>query len=76
MLALVDYYNFLEEYEPDTRIAIDEDTSRQLTGEEYIAKLTDKELEFGESSDFVGTPLTVVSQYVVYADVRNRSYAV
>lgn len=76
IIALVDYYDFLNEYEPDTRIAINENTSKQLTGEEYIAKLNNQEqkLELKESKT-IDTPIIAMSQHVIYADIRNRSYA-
>lgn len=77
VLAVVAYYTYLNNYDPSVRIAI-EDLVTNLTTEETLAKLKAERLIF-EGNELVESPLeTNVSdrQYVIYNDIRNRSFAV
>lgn len=75
VLALVDYYEFLEDYKPETRIAMDGTASEQLSGETIVANITSEHLHFTDETHKSEEPVTLISQHIIYADVRNRSYA-
>lgn len=78
VIALLDYTQFIDDYDAETRIALEGDTTSPKTSTNIIAKWeqgTYKEIQ----KDIVNNPIEVKSiarQYVVYFDVRNRSYAV
>lgn len=74
LLDVVAYYNFIENYDASTRIAMDGDTTSLKSGEEVAIELQSNKLhiESEESSEKV----ILATQHVIYADVRNRSYAV
>lgn len=73
------YYNFLENYDATTRIAMDGTASDTLDGEEVVAKLDYefryKNFEKNFESDNHASR-AIVAEHIIYADVRNRSYAV
>ena len=79
ILDVAYYYNFLDNYDAGTRIAMDGDTSDTLNGEEVIAKLDYefryKSFEKNFESDNHASE-AIVAEHVIYADIRNRSYAV
>ena len=79
ILDVAYYYNFLDNYDAGTRIAMDVDTSDTLNGEEVIAKLDYefryKSFEKNFESDNHASE-AIVAEHVIYADIRNRSYAV
>lgn len=79
LLDVAYYYNFLDNYDASTRIAMDGDTSDTLNGEEVIAKL-DYEFRYkGFEKNFESdnhASEAIVAEHVIYADIRNRSYAV
>lgn len=75
IIALAKYYDFINEYEPSSRIAINNETNKQITGEELIANLANQELYIKDTNKQMSFPIIAINQYVVYADVRNRSYA-
>lgn len=79
ILDVAYYYNFLDSYDAGTRIAMDGDTSDTLNGEEVIAKL-DYEFRYkGFEKNFESdnhASEAIVAEHVIYADIRNRSYAV
>lgn len=73
------YYNYLNEYDANTRIAMDGAASDTLSGEAVIAKLDYdfryKDFEKNFESDSHASE-AIIAEHVIYADVRNRSYAV
>lgn len=72
VIALAGYSDFLENYDAGTRIAM-EDTPVP-TGQEIAATVkADLTPEFAKSSS--EQRLIAHNQYIIYADVRNRSYA-
>lgn len=68
------YYTFIDAYDSTERIAMDEHPTEPTTGTEVVAKITadDQRIGDGEKNE----PIIPVNQQIVYADVRNRSYAV
>lgn len=78
MLAFVYYYNFVEQYDPTLRIAMDGDTSEIKSGEQVSAKIATSVIRF-DNEEYIEAPLevnTTERKYVAYYDIRNRSYAV
>lgn len=79
VLDIAWYYNYLNEYDATTRIAMDGTASDTLSGEEVIAKL-DYEFRYkGFEKNFESdnhASKAIVAEHIIYADVRNRSYAV
>ncbi len=77
MLAFIEYYNFVDQYDPTLRIAMDGDTSESQSGEQVVASIQDRILRFDDSN--IDTPLYADTSkyiaYVDYSDLRNRSYA-
>lgn len=75
VIAMVEYYTLIDEYEPDSRLAMDSSTNKQSTGEEVIAQLTSQDIKIEENHRSYNTLAAITNQYIIYADVRNRSYA-
>ena len=78
MLAFITYYDFVNQYDPTIRIAMDGDTSEINDSQEVIAKARREQLYF-PSGELIDNPIedkTIAREHIVYADVRNRSYAV
>lgn len=77
VLAFITYYNFVDQYDPTLRIAMDGDTTEPQSGEQVVASIQDKILRFDDSN--IDTPLYADTSkyiaYVDYSDLRNRSYA-
>lgn len=75
VIALADYSQFLENYDPSTRLAMDGSASDYKTGDQVIAEIKDEHIYF-ESDDIVEPePEAIIAQrYLIYPDVRNRSY--
>lgn len=78
MLAFIEYYNFIDNYDPSTRLAMNGDASDIKDGEELIASFTAEKTTLNLSPvTYVETPLETniaVREHIVYADIRNRSY--
>lgn len=78
VLNLAYYYDFLDNYDPSTRIAMDGTTSDTPSGEEVIAKL-DYKFRYKDFSENFETDnyasRAIVAEHIIYADVRNRNYA-
>ncbi len=72
IIAFIDYSNFLADYDPENRLALDGDTNQILTANEALAR-ADTHVHFEETGD--KAPTTLLVHYVAYADLRNRSYA-
>lgn len=71
VIALVEYYNFIENYDPDTRLAMNNDSN--ITSEPNI-KTNDNVILAINTSPI--NPIQVINQQnIIYNDVRNRSYA-
>lgn len=77
VIALAEYYDFINEYEPGSRIAINNETNQQITGEEPITDFINQELHIKNTDKQTTLPVIIAtSQHIIYADIRNRSYAV
>lgn len=79
VLDIAYYYNFLEQYDASTRIAMDGTASNTPSSEEVVAKL-DYDFRYQDfEKHFKSDPhatRAIVATHIIYADVRNRSYAV
>lgn len=78
VLAFVEYYTFVDQYDPTNRIAMDGDTSEPQTSYQVIANIEQGILRFDDSNS-IDTPLyadpSKYIAYVDYSDLRNRSHA-
>lgn len=76
-LAFIEYYNFIDQYDPTVRIAMTGHTSEIPDSATVIAEITSGQLNFSRNSNHP-TPEPVIiadKHYIAYADLRNRSYA-
>lgn len=73
LIAIIDYYEFVEEYDATTRIAL-EHTS-PATGQTVANDIKSKLSPAIKTTKHQET-LIAQHQYIIYADVRNRSYTV
>lgn len=77
MLAAIVYYDFVDQYDPTLRIAMqDGDTTKPKSGEEVVASIIDQQLLFSDN-DLVHNPVETNSparEHIIYFDLRNRSY--
>ncbi len=79
VIAVLDIYNTIKNYDPSTRIAFTDLLDLTLSGEQVTQNFKDTTPELGS----VNTPLvavvdiaSVVSKNTIYSDLRNRSYAI
>lgn len=73
LLDVVAYYNYLENYDPSTTIAMDGSTLTIKSGSELIATLSPQEYNF-DNNDPETTHYILISNTITYTDVRNRSH--
>ena len=64
-LALIEYYNFVENYDPSERYAFGEPKMEE-----------NRELRFDNENSVADNTWGILLDQVSYADVRNRSFAV
>lgn len=78
VLDILAYYEFIEDYDPDTRIAMVEGGDTTIkTGAEVAAEIKAERLRLDDNQGPIETIIAKASDYyAIYADVRNRSYAV
>ena len=79
MLAFVDYYQYLDDYDATIRIAFDGAASMTQSSEDIIAEITKDQSPAISTSNLINesdTPVFPKTQYVIYNDIRNRSYAI
>ncbi len=76
IIAFAEYYNYIANYDPETRTTTD-DYNIATTGNEIVANLKNEHPSYGFSSDKNATSpiIAINNHYVLYDDVRNRSYA-
>lgn len=87
ILAMVDYYNYIEDYNPDARVALTEHELTTTSSAEVIANLEHEDIRFKDPSIpkfidkrqifIVKQQKFIVKRYdnAIAADLRNRSYA-
>lgn len=76
VIALAEYYNYIANYDPETRTTTD-DYNVATTGNEIVANLKNEHPSYDFSSDKNATSpiIAINNHYILYDDVRNRSYA-
>lgn len=78
MLAVLDYSDFINNYDPTNRLAMNGNASDLKDGEELVAEFAAEKNTVDLSPvTYVETPLETniaMREHIVYADVRNRSY--
>lgn len=76
-LAFMDYYQYVEDYEPETRIAMTDHPSITNTSDDVIAKAESEKGRFTDNShSIIGQFVAIIRPAITYADIRNRSFAV
>ncbi len=77
-LDAITYYAFLEDYDIESRIAMNNNTTKIKSGETVIAEIKSERTLFEDDSKVKSneTPVIANHQYIIYGDVRNRSYGV
>lgn len=74
VIAVLEYSNFIENYNPETRIAMN-NTTNYKTGEEVAVEIQKGRIYFSKNNFVRHESNTIIaSQHIIYADVRNRSY--
>lgn len=78
VLALVEYYNYIELYNPDTRTALDEHKHINTSSAELIADLEHEDIRFKDTNIIEDSPEYIIAakEYIIYADLRSRNYVV
>ena len=79
MLAFVDYYRYIDDYDAAIRIAFDGAASATKSSEDIVAEILEEQSPKITNSDIVDddSPLVLPkTQYIVYDDIRNRNYAI
>lgn len=79
LIAIAESYQFLQNYDPSTRIAMTEENTTIQPADTIIAKFEDAKLDFSDKSSTETNEEIFLAkqseQYIIYADIRNRSYA-
>lgn len=76
MLDVIAYYQFLETYDADMRIALNESTSTIPTSEQIIATTKTNQLIDYTNNNLPTTIFIAHIDQIIYADTRNRNYTV
>lgn len=78
VLAFIGYMNYIDQYDPTLRIAMDGDTTELKNGEQIAAEiLQDNQnihFETSTTEETANQPI-IAHHYVIYTDTRNRSFA-
>lgn len=79
VIAMAEYYNFIQDYDPSTRIAMDGDTSIIKTSTDIAAEAHSDQnknrFDTQKPSDRATTIIALIRPTIIYADLRTRSYA-
>jgi len=76
-LAFIEYYLYLNEYDPSERIAMTDHPSVVEDSESVIARAAkDNEQVVKTPSQAINQVLAILQRPIVYADIRNKSFAV
>lgn len=71
------YYDYLQNYDPETRIAMSGKTANLKLGSEVLSEIESEHLYF-KTEDYVTTETPVIAKTLfytdIYADLRNRSH--
>lgn len=76
VLDVLDYYAYLSTYDPTTRVAFTDDTTKVKTSDEVIADISTQKIWLNQTTPVDQPETPVLANHAVYADIRNRSYAV
>lgn len=79
MLAFVDYYQYLDDYDAAVRIAFDGAASTAKSSDDIVADaIADQSPEITDDSLIKdkNEPLLPRAQYIIYNDIRNRNFAI
>ncbi len=78
-LAFIGYLNYIDQYDPTLRIAMDGDTTEIKTATQIAAIAAEDYHAIYFENDNLETTFTepiIANHHIIYADVRNRSYAI
>lgn len=74
VLDVVAYYEFLDNYDADSRLAMNGHATDSKDGDTVIAEIESIQPRIKEEPK--DSPVNLIAQHIIYADIRNRSYAV
>lgn len=74
VLDILAYYEFIEDYDPSTRIAMNKDITP--TSSDIVNELSSKNISFQSKNTQFTEYFNFEQHYIIYADTRNRSYIV
>lgn len=76
-LAFIDYFQYIEEYDPSVRIAMTDHPSTVETSASVIARAEKDNEHFTDKQPQTMKHLfAIFQQPIIYADIRNRSFAI
>jgi len=71
-LDVIAYYNFLDHYDASSRLAMTGDTTDYKNSTTIVSEITSEKIHFDEDTKL--TPVKLITEHIIYTDVRNRSY--
>lgn len=75
LIAVAQYYLYLQEYDPGSRIALDNTATSIKNGEEVIVEYTSKSIILENQDEIITEyPALKNNQYIIYNDTRNRNF--
>lgn len=79
LIAIAESYQFLQNYDSSTRIAMTEENTTVQSAESVIARFENDKIDFSEGLESETSEEIFLAkqseQYIIYADLRNRSFA-
>lgn len=76
VLDVLAYYEVIQNYDISSRIVMDGESTSIKTSSEIVADVNSQKILFIDNKILPDTPYIANRQHILYADVRNRSYAV
>lgn len=74
LIALLDYSEFINDYDASTRIAME--NAPATTGQEVVVAIKEELSPIFHQKNTPENYIIAHTQYIIYTDIRNRSYAV
>lgn len=77
MLNFIAYFQYLNDYDASSRIAMNEPLLIQKSSDVVVAEIKSERIRF-DDSEIVNQPehIVIAKEYILYSDLRNRSFAV
>lgn len=74
VMDVVAYYNYIENYDANTRIAMEEISPEAKTGDQVITQYQQPTLQISQSANYKTEEKLPQTHYIIYDDIRNRSH--